>query len=173
MVAAFIQWKICPCCGGKHFGNIRAGDTAIDWGSPYDTRASIDNTDPVWAVIEALAGPFSRHIQDVIAGMVNRETGKLVKFERIVPGRPPVTFVQSRKGPFGEGRIIMQHEHKHAHHGGLSETGEVVDQEAFKKNVADYNAKVQSGEVVGVAVAPPLPIPGLPGHYAKTFIVKE
>lgn len=117
-LAAFIEWKTCPECGaGNHFGNIRVGENCDKWSAPYDARCNVDNTGDL-AVIEAYAGAYSEERRNVVIGLVNRETGKRVLFDRLVPGRPAVTYVQSETGPFGEGKIIMHVQKMKAPHAG-------------------------------------------------------
>lgn len=69
---------------------------------------------------------------------------------------------------------VMYHDHKHASHGGHNpDTGEVMDHAAAIANVEEYLAALKAGKVKLLAVGAPLPVPGMPGVYAKTFLVKE
>lgn len=169
---AFLQWKPCPCCGGKHFGNIRAGETAIDWGSVYDGRASVDNTDPKFALIEAYAGEYSRSRRDAIIALVNRDTGKRVKFDRIVPGRPTVTLVQ-REGPFGEGRIIMKTLHeKHGAKLGKQDKHDSATVATFLKVTRAYCDAIERGELDMPEHITEMPVEGTT-KFVRSFIIDE
>lgn len=69
---------------------------------------------------------------------------------------------------------MNHHGHKHASHGGVNpETGEVLDHAAAIANTEEYVAAMKAGKVTLLAVGPPLPVPGMPGVFAKTFLMKE
>ncbi len=66
------------------------------------------------------------------------------------------------------------HGHKHATHTHVdSNTFAVTDQAAAIMDVAEYLKAMKDGKVTILAIAPPLPVPGLPGVVVKTFLMKE
>ncbi len=68
----------------------------------------------------------------------------------------------------------MMHDHKHASHSSVDpDTFAVTDQAAAIMDVAEYLAAMKAGKVTLLAVAPPLPVPGMAGVFAKTFLMKE
>lgn len=63
--------------------------------------------------------------------------------------------------------------HKHAHHEHKTKADGSLEQDAVKANLDSYMAAVKSGAVQILAIGEPLPVPGMPGVSAKTFLVKE
>lgn len=63
--------------------------------------------------------------------------------------------------------------HKHAHHPHKQTPNGSLDQAAVQDNVASYLEAMKAGKVQVLAVGEPVPIPGMDGVSAKTFIVKE
>lgn len=63
--------------------------------------------------------------------------------------------------------------HKHAKHGDGKKPDGTLDQTVVQSNVAEYLDAMKSGKVQILAVGDPLPVPGMDGVSAKTFLIKE
>lgn len=163
---AFLQWKLCPHCDGKHFGIIRSGPEARVWPDPWDAECTVDNTGTL-AVIEAYWGSskFTRERQDVIVALVNQETGKKAYFER--RGAAPRAATQV-SGVNSKGRVIMATQSLHSQHG--SKLGAQTDQKKVIALVELYLVEMKAGRMTVDHITE---IDVSNGKFVRSFLMDE